>query len=96
MKPGYAAGVLQGRPGGSAGDATGSPSADRTRQVVVTDQMSRQHGDRARNLFILRDLRRTNGTWFRDEQVSERILQEGVRFRSEYQLVFKAGLHRHR
>ncbi len=45
-------------------------------QVVIEQtKVSRQHAEIVRkgDLFILRDLGSTNGTWFKDEQVSENL-----------------------
>lgn len=63
---------------------------------VALDQtkVSRQHAEVVRrgNLFILRDLGSTNGTWHKGERVDELILQNGDVFRiGEAQLVFKSG-----
>ena len=57
-------------------------------------KVSRHHAqvNRKGNIFVLRDLGSTNGTWFRGQQVDEMILQEGDEFRiGEARLVFKSG-----
>lgn len=64
-------------------------------QVVIEQtKVSRQHAViiRKGDSFILRDLGSTNGTWWKGERVSERILQEGDAFRiGNTQIVFKQG-----
>lgn len=68
---------------------------DDTNQTVLEHpKVSRHHAEviRRGNVFILRDLGSTNGTWLRDEQVSEVVLQDGDAFRiGGAQLVFKSG-----
>jgi len=64
--------------------------------TVVLDQTkaSRQHAEIVRRgeLFLLRDLGSTNGTWVDDERVDELVLQDGDAFRiGEARLVFKSG-----
>lgn len=64
--------------------------------AVVLDhpKVSRHHAqvNRKGNIFVLRDLGSTNGTWFRGQQVDEMILQEGDEFLiGEARLVFKSG-----
>ena len=64
--------------------------------MVVLEQgkVSRKHAEvvRKNNIFILRDLGSTNGTWFHGERVDELILQDGDVFRiGESQLVYKSG-----
>jgi pSer/pThr/pTyr-binding forkhead associated (FHA) protein len=57
-------------------------------------KVSRRHAqvNRKGNIFVLRDLGSTNGTWFRSQKVDEMILQEGDEFRiGEARLVFKSG-----
>jgi pSer/pThr/pTyr-binding forkhead associated (FHA) protein len=57
-------------------------------------KVSRHHAqvNRKGNIFVLRDLGSTNGTWFHEQRVDEMILQEGDEFRiGEARLVFKSG-----
>lgn len=64
-------------------------------QVVLEHQkVSRRHAEVVRrgNVFVLRDLGSTNGTWYKDTHVDEMVLQNGDAFRIGHaQLVFKSG-----
>jgi pSer/pThr/pTyr-binding forkhead associated (FHA) protein len=62
--------------------------------VLEHPKVSRHHAvvSRKGNIFVLRDLGSTNGTWFHEQRVDEMILQEGDEFRiGEARLVFKSG-----
>jgi pSer/pThr/pTyr-binding forkhead associated (FHA) protein len=62
--------------------------------IIDRPKVSRKHAEVVRkgNLFVLRDLGSTNGTWFRGEQVDELILQDGDTFKiGPAQVVFKSG-----
>lgn len=62
--------------------------------VIDLPKVSRRHAEVVRkgNLFILRDLSSTNGTWFKEERVGEMVLQDGDVFRiGPAQVVFKSG-----
>jgi pSer/pThr/pTyr-binding forkhead associated (FHA) protein len=62
--------------------------------VLEHTKVSRHHAqvNRKANVFILRDLGSTNGTWFHEQRVDELILQGGDEFRiGEARLVFKSG-----
>jgi pimeloyl-ACP methyl ester carboxylesterase len=64
-------------------------------QVVIDrSKVSRKHAEVVRkgDLFVLRDLGSTNGTWFKDERVDELILQDGDTFKiGPARIVFKSG-----
>ena len=64
-------------------------------QVIIDrPKVSRNHAQviRKGNLFVLRDLGSTNGTWFKDERVDELILQDGDTFKiGPARVVFKSG-----
>lgn len=64
-------------------------------QVIIDrPKVSRKHAEVVRkgNLFVLRDLGSTNGTWFRDERVDEMVLQDGDTFKiGPARVVFKGG-----
>jgi pSer/pThr/pTyr-binding forkhead associated (FHA) protein len=64
-------------------------------QVIIDrPKVSRNHAEVVRkgNLFVLRDLGSTNGTWFKDERVDELILQDGDTFKiGPARVVFKSG-----
>jgi pSer/pThr/pTyr-binding forkhead associated (FHA) protein len=67
---------------------------DESDVVVEHSKVSRNHAQLVRqgNLFLLRDLGSTNGTWFQGERVEEMVLQGGEVFRiGNAQLVFKSG-----
>lgn len=62
--------------------------------VIEQAKVSRGHAEVVRrgNLFLLRDLGSSNGTWVRNEKVREMILQDGDIFRiGQAQVVFKSG-----
>jgi pSer/pThr/pTyr-binding forkhead associated (FHA) protein len=62
--------------------------------IIDRPKVSRKHAEVVRkgNLFVLRDLGSTNGTWFRGDQVDELILQDGDTFKiGPAQVVFKSG-----
>jgi len=62
--------------------------------VIEHEKVSRRHAEVVRkgSLFILRDLGSSNGTWFKDEKVSELILQDGDIVRiGQAQVIFKSG-----
>jgi pSer/pThr/pTyr-binding forkhead associated (FHA) protein len=64
--------------------------------VIDTPGVSRRHAELIRrgSNFVLRDLGSTNGTWFKDERVSEMVLQDGDSFRiGKAQFVFKGGFN---
>ncbi len=67
---------------------------DESQVVIEQPNISRRHAEVVRkgNLFVLRDLGSTNGTWFKGERVDELILQDGDGFRiGEAHIVFKSG-----
>ena len=62
--------------------------------VIEQEKVSRRHAEVVRrgNLFILRDLGSSNGTWVKDEKVTELVLQDGDIFRiGQSQVIFKSG-----
>ena len=68
--------------------------AESNQVFIDQEKVSRKHAEvfRKGNLFILRDLGSTNGTWFKGEKVGEMILQDGDSFRiGGSQLVYKSG-----
>jgi len=63
--------------------------------MIEQQKVSRQHAEVVRkgNLFILRDLGSSNGTWSKDERVGEMILQDGDIFRiGQARVVFVPGM----
>jgi pSer/pThr/pTyr-binding forkhead associated (FHA) protein len=67
---------------------------DESAVVVEQPKVSRRHAEVVRRgeIFVLRDLGSTNGTWYKGEKVSELVLQDGDTFRvGEAQIVFKRG-----
>jgi pSer/pThr/pTyr-binding forkhead associated (FHA) protein len=68
--------------------------ADDNQVVIDSSKVSRHHAQllRKSNIFVLRDLGSTNGTWLHDRMVDEVILQEGEVLRlGNAQLVYKSG-----
>jgi pSer/pThr/pTyr-binding forkhead associated (FHA) protein len=68
--------------------------ADDNQVVIESSKISRHHAHLLRkgNIFVLRDLDSTNGTWLRDRQVDEVILQNGDALRlGNAQVVYKSG-----
>ena len=62
--------------------------------IIEHTKVSRRHAEVVRRgeIFVLRDLGSTNGTWYKGEKVSEMVLQDGDTFRiGEAQIVFKRG-----
>jgi len=62
--------------------------------VIDSESVSRQHAviERKAGAFIIRDLRSTNGTWVRDQRVSEQAIQDGDALRvGTVRLMFKRG-----
>jgi pSer/pThr/pTyr-binding forkhead associated (FHA) protein len=67
---------------------------DASQLMIAQAKVSRQHAEVVRkgNMFILRDLNSTNGTWHKGEPVGEMILLDGDAFRiGQAQIVFKDG-----
>jgi pSer/pThr/pTyr-binding forkhead associated (FHA) protein len=67
---------------------------DENAVVIEQAKVSRRHAEVVRRgeIFVLRDLGSTNGTWHKGEKVSELVLQDGDTFRvGEAQIVFKRG-----
>jgi pimeloyl-ACP methyl ester carboxylesterase len=67
---------------------------DESQVVIEQAKVSRKHAEIVRrgDLFTLRDLGSTNGTWLRGQRVSELVLQNGDGFRiGEAHVVFKSG-----
>ncbi len=67
---------------------------DSNQLVLEHTKVSRQHAEiqRKGNLFVLRDLGSTNGTWHGDTRVDQLILQDGDTFKiGEASVVFKSG-----
>jgi pSer/pThr/pTyr-binding forkhead associated (FHA) protein len=67
---------------------------DESQVVIAHPKVSRRHAELSRKgeLFILRDLDSTNGTWHKGERVEERILQDGDVFRiGGAQVIYKSG-----
>lgn len=75
-------------------DALSIGRVDSNQIVLEHAKVSRQHAEvqRKGNLFILRDLGSTNGTWHGDTRLEQLILQDGDEFKiGEATLVFKSG-----
>jgi pSer/pThr/pTyr-binding forkhead associated (FHA) protein len=67
---------------------------DDNQVVIESSKVSRHHAHvlRKGNIFVLRDLGSTNGTWLHDRQVDEVILQDGVGLRvGNAHVVYKSG-----
>ncbi len=78
-------------------EVTSIGRADHNTVVLPQGKASRQHAEITRRgeLFVLRDMGSTNGTWLGDERVDEIVLQDGDVLRiGEAQLVFKGGSRR--
>lgn len=68
--------------------------ADDNQVAIESSKVSRHHAHLRRkgDIFVLRDLGSTNGTWLHDRQVDEVILQDGEALRlGNAQLVYKDG-----
>ena len=68
--------------------------ADDNQVVIDSSKVSRHHAQLLHkgNIFVLRDLGSTNGTWLQDQQVDEVILQDGITLRlGNAQVVYKSG-----
>jgi pSer/pThr/pTyr-binding forkhead associated (FHA) protein len=62
--------------------------------VLDYAKISRNHAriERKRDMFILRDLQSTNGTYFGDERIEQHLLENGDTFRiGPTRVVFKSG-----
>ena len=68
---------------------------DISNDIVINDaEVSRHHARLLRkgDIFVLRDLDSTNGTWLHERQVDEVILQDGDALRlGNAQIVYKSG-----
>lgn len=68
--------------------------ADDNQVVIESSKVSRHHAHLLRkgNIFVLRDLGSTNGTWLQDRQIDEVILRDGEALRlGNAQVVYKSG-----
>jgi pSer/pThr/pTyr-binding forkhead associated (FHA) protein len=72
---------------------------DPANDVIIDDiRLSRHHArfQRKGNIFVIKDLESTNGTWFGDDRIDEHMLEDGDTMRiGNANIVFKSGFQAH-